>query len=281
VLEFGSTNFAVQQGGGKISEFRQATGSNLLAASGVNPSYAFISGSTLWTAPQNAWSWPPPTAVDSDNYTMTADETGASITAVQVGTPGVGPNVTVTKVFKANLCKEAVDITYTIRANAAAQFAPWEVARVKPGGLAFFPAGSRCGTATCGAKDTLVAPQIAVPTESSSQYFFYDQAANPSNDQKLFADGAGGWLAFTNGTDLYVQKWTDVPLASQAPAEREVEMYDGTTYEELEIQGPYVSLAAAASTSFQITWYVRPLPATASRTAGNQGLVDAVLALVQ
>lgn len=271
VLEFGDTYFAAQAAGGKVVEFRRGSGTNLLTGSSVND---INFGSTLWTSPQSEWGWPPAVELDSNDYTVTVDEAAGSITMVSQVATSVGPSVSVTKVFSADLVEEAIDISYTITngGDAQVQLSAWEVTRVQPGGLSFFPAGMRTGQDG----DTLTA-------ENMADHFWYDHAANPANDEKLFADGAGGWLAFTDGTDLFVKAWTDVPAGSQAPGDAEVEMYDGTGYVELEVQGSYDTLSTAApdnTTTLNERWYVRPLPDGAQRAVGDAGLVTAVTELL-
>jgi hypothetical protein len=246
-------------------------------------------GSTLWTSPQTAWGWPPPTAVDSDDFTATIDEVTGTITMSQPEvTPSVGPNVRVTKAYKANLCKEAIDITYTVTNGGtsalSAPLAAWEVTRVLPGGLMFFPPINASAT-----PDTRFSPASAtnatvITVTTQNSWWWYANPVTSTEGSKLFADGTGGWLALTDGTNLFVKQWTDVPATSQISGEAEVEIYNGNTYVEIENQGPSVTLTGTPpgnSTTFQMRWYVRPLPSTAQKTAGNQALIDAATALMQ
>lgn len=278
VLEFGDTYFEVQKAGGKVIELRRGTGENLFTTSAVNSTNF---GATFWTSPQS-WPWPPPTALDADDYTVTVDEALGTITMVSEATTDA-PLVTVTKVFAANLCDESIDITYTVSnaGTTSVTIAPWEVSRALPEGVSFFPAGSLC--ATC--NNLLTVPIVAVPTgQTDTQYFFYEHGTASDVDKKLFADGTGGWLAWANDTDLYVKKWADVPVSEQltSEGEAEVEIYAGDGYVELEVQGPSATLTAApgGTTSFAMKWFVRTLPTGAQPTAGNQALVDGVLSIV-
>ena len=267
VLSFGDTYFAAVPAGGKIVEFRRSTGSNLLTGNTVHETNF---GATLWTAPQSDWDWPPPTELDADAYTVTFDEAAATITMTSSVATSVGPQVSVQKVFAADLCGDAIDITYTVtnEGASAASFAAWTVARMHPGGLGFF-AGTRTGI------DTDVLPATAM-----DGVIWYDHATQSSTDAKLFADASGGYLAFTDGTDLFVQAFADVAQASQAPNEAEIELYDGMTYVEYEIQGAYASVPAAGTANLQVRWMARPFPTDAARETGNAALVSAVTSLL-
>ena len=268
VLEFGDTYFAVQAAGGKIVEFRRASGSNLLTTSAV---HELNFGSTLWTAPQSEWDWPPPTALDSEAYTVTVDEAAGVITMTSNGMPSVGPDVTVTKVFSADLCGEAIDISYSVANNGAAAImaSAWEVTRVLPGGLSFF-AGPEALLTGDPEKTPLV-------TQYLGGAHWFDHAQNASNDDKTFAEASGGYIAFTQGMDLFVRSWSDV--TAHPPEHGEVELYDGTDYVELEVLGEYGAVGPNPVT-LDMRWLVRPMPEGAQRVAGDATLLAAVEALL-
>jgi hypothetical protein len=269
VLEFGSTYFSAQAAGGKITEFRRVDGANLFTGAAVD---ATNFGSTVWTAPQADWDWPPPPAIDSDPYTVTVDEAAGSITMVSSGVPVAGPNVTVTKVFTADLCAEAVDINLTVTnaGAAAASFSVWQISRVLPGGLSFFPGPEALLTGD--------PEKTPVVTQYVAGAHWFDHAANSVMDDKLFAEASPGWIAFTQGTDLFVKSWTDV--TAHPPQHGEVEIYDGGTYVELEVIGDFASIAPGASAAFDIRWHVRAMPAGAMAVPGDAALLAAVDELV-
>lgn len=104
---------------------------------------------------------------------------------------------------------------------------------------------------------------------------------NLGTGKKLFAEATDGYLAFTRGSDLFVRSWNDVPVDAHPPGHGEVEVYEGTGYVELEVLGPYTSLAPGASTSVDIRWQVRPLPSNASRKVDDSGLLRAVRDLTE
>ena len=274
VLEFGDIYFAVDAAGAKVIEFKRAGGANVFTTDAVD---ATNFGSTLWTAPQADWVWPPVPEVDSAAYTVTVDEAAGSITMVSMGTPSVGPNVTVTKVFTANLCDETIDISYSIAnsGTAAASFSGWEVTRVVPGGLSFW-----------GAEEGYLVededPAKRLTAEFETDTYWFDYATDTTMEGKLFTEGVGGYLAFTQGTDLFVKAFSDVAASAHPPEHGEIEVYSNRTggYVELEVVGGYGSIAAGAAATLEMRWYLRPMPEGATRAVGDAALKAAVLDLI-
>jgi hypothetical protein len=280
VLEFGDTYFAVQAAGGKIIEFRRGSGSNLLTLRGSPGEASYINfGSTLWTSPQSGWNsdsqdnWPPPEATDRGAYNAMVDELQGTITMQSLTLASVGPAVVVTKTFTADRCGGAVHIRYTIRndGDVAVSLAPWEVTRVHPSGLSFFPAGS-----------VRVLGDTPLQLNELSGVFWFDHATSSVDNGKVSADGAEGWIAHTDGQDLFVKAWSDVLEQDQVDGHGEVEIYDGSGsgYIELEVQGAGSSLAAGGETALDVRWFVRPMPTDAARTAGDAALVESVRQLL-
>jgi hypothetical protein len=201
----------------------------------------------------------------------------ASPSFTLTGAANATVGASVTKKFTANLAKGSVDVEYKMTATAAGKsFAPWEISRVpQTGGLSFYPTGS--GAPTSGTFE-------AVPTTTGAGCTWYQGAASrPSADQKLFADGTGGWLAHVQGDLLLLKKFPDLPSGMAASGENEIEIYvsSGANYIELEQQGPYMAVAMGQSLTWTVTWIVRKLPAGMTATPGNQALVDYVKSLVE
>jgi len=270
VLEFAGLYFAVDADGGKVVEFKRAGGENVFTTSAVHETNF---GSTLWTAPQADWDWPPVPEIDSEPYTVTADDAAGTITMVSMGTPSVGPNVTVTKVFTANPCDQTVDISYSIANSGAAavSFSAWDVTRVVPGGLSFW-----------GAEEGLLGASDLMSAEFVTDTYWFDHVVDTTSGLKLFSEGIGGYIAFTQGTDLFVKAFTDVPANGHPPDHGEVEVYEGENdgYVELEVVGSYGSIAAGSSATLEMRWYLRPMPDGATRAVGDAALKAAVLDLI-
>ena len=273
VLEFNSLYFEVEPSlGARISALRWS-GKELLTNAMVN---AMNWGSTFWSSPQSDWGWPPPTAIDSDAYTQTID--ASSFHVVGQTASFAGKTLSMEKDFAADFQHDAVVVTYTMHntGNATFSVAPWEVTRVA-GGLTFFPTG-----------DTQFTPggSNPLPVDAAAGVTWFDVSAHPPDNsaKKLNADGKGGWLAHVAGDLLFLKKFADVPLASQAPGEGDVEIFAQTAagggYLEMENQGAYAPIAPGASSTYTVTWVVRQLPANVTASVGSASLLAFVASLL-
>lgn len=237
------------QVGGRITTFSKGT-ENLLTGPNVNPTYW---GSTLWTSPETQWQQPPPGPIDSEPYAVQASDTALVLT----GMPYAMLGVSVTKTLSAergNGGSFKIEYKLTNTKQTPIMMAPWEVTRVLPRGLTFFPTGTK----------TSFSPGATMPTTTSDgiTWYAYDMAA-VTIDSKLYADAAEGWLAHVAQGLVFIKSFGDVPVAQIAPNEGDVELYTNAlhTYIELENQAAYGAIAPGASTSWSVTWYLRALPA--------------------
>jgi len=258
------------QVGGRITAL-SLTGVNLLTGPEVD---SINWGSTLWTAPQDDWTWPPVPEIDNAPYTATVSDT--LLTLVGPVAPDLG--VSVTKEFSADAGTGWFTITYglTNQSTANRSMAPWEVSRVRPGGLSFFPTGA-------GSTGDLPVTDIGGTT-----WFDYTVPTVPRGGHSAVGDGARGWLAHVESNVLIVKSWTDIPVASQTPGEGEVKLYTApgddnqmAPYVELEVQGPYASIAPGSTVTWTIRWLITFLPDNVSAVAGSPDLVALVDSLVQ
>ena len=237
-------------------------------------------GAVFWTAPQSDWNWPPPSEMDGAAYTPSSSNNVLTMT----GPVGSTDNISITKRYWVNTDNLAVTIEYTIKngGTTAITKAPWEISRVYPGGLTFFP----------NAEDPVVLPGtsnsfLAVPfTTGSGAAWFKYQASAFTQDIKGGADGLEGWAAHvvcgtglektctgTKGSPVLIKEWPDT--TTQAPSEKEVEIYAnaGHNYVEFEQQGDYQSIPAGGTLVWTVHWLVRYLPSTVAPTAGSADLV--------
>jgi hypothetical protein len=219
-------------------------------------------GAVFWTSPQSAWdkNWPPPAALDSSPYT--GGISGAHLALDSTSYAALG--VSVSKDFSADSATGWITIVYTIKASKAVQAAPWENCRVPRGGLAFFPSG------------TSLTKGPLTMTESGDMVWFDDaskSATSPSGD-KAVADGSGGWLAYALGGNLLLRKYVDTPADALAPKEGDDEIYPGSGFLELEVQGPYTSIAAGESLTWTVAWRIVKIPSTVTVSAGSTSLAD-------
>ncbi len=253
VLEFGSTFFEVDPAhGARITSLRHA-GQELLSLTGA-PNYADAVGSTFWPSPQS-WPWPPPAEIDSLPYTASVDDRGVIALS---GQPNAATGLQVSKRFTADLSREALVLEYAMTNVSAepVQWAPWEITRLPATGLAFWPSGGEPFGAGPLATDSALGHTWCDPTLTEGE-------------AKVFADGAGGYLAYLLGDRLLIKQFEDQPASAAAPGEAEVELYvdPGHDYLELENQGAYTTPAPDETLSWRVTWSVRQLPADASRAA--------------
>jgi hypothetical protein len=219
-------------------------------------------GAVFWTSPQKAWdsNWPPPAALDSDPYTG-----GISGNHLVLNSgPYAALGVSVSKDFSADAGTGWVTIAYTIKATKAVQAAPWENCRVPRGGLVFFPAGS-----------SLTKGPLTM-TESAGVDWFDDtsKSAKSTSGEKAIADGSGGWFAYALGGNLFLRKFTNTPASAQAPGEGQDEIYPGSGFLELEVQGPYTSIPANGSLAWTVAWRIVKIPTSVTVSAGSTTLAD-------
>ena len=272
VLGFGNVSFAVDPAGARVTDVHLVDGntSNLLTGPSVN---ATNYGSTFWTSPQSSWGWPPPPEIDTAVYAASATNTSVSF----VGPTNAVLGASVSKRFTADPVNSRIVAEYSISTqDAGKMFAPWEITRVFPGGLTFFPTG--VGGATAGRGFALP------PTQDQAGCTWYQHpGVAPGADQKLLADGSGGWLAHVAGDTVIVKKFADVPADMAAPGEAEIEIFvqGQGAYVEIEQQGAYQAVAPQQPLQWSVTWIVSRLPAAVKPTAGNLELVQFVQGLVR
>jgi hypothetical protein len=259
VLEFGATYFEVSPShGARITSLRHS-GVELLWLTGAS-NYADALGSTFWPSPQS-WPWPPPAQIDNHPYVAAFDPSG-TITAQ--GEENADTSLKVTKQFSANLAREAIEIEYAMTniGTESVEWAPWEITRMPATGLAFWPTGSE--------------PWGLQPLASqAAQGHTWCDPSKTEGEGKLFADGAGGYLAYLVGDRLLLKQFQDQPASEVAPGEAEIELYvnPGHDYVEVENQGALARIAPGQTVRWQVAWYVRQLPAKVVPSLGNPDLI--------
>jgi len=263
VLEFADIIFECDPAlGARVTAF-SLDGYNFLTGPEID---ADNHGSTFWPSPQSDWGWPPPEQLDRAPFQAAVN--GAAIELV--GQPSAQLGLRFSKRFSADPAKGAVVLQYSIENTGASSrsVAPWEVSRVHPNGLTFFPAGqARPGSGSFSPLQTL---------DAAGATWFAHDPASLSGDGKLFADSSRGWLAHLAGDALFIKSFPDVGAAEQAPGEAEIEIYASRAYVEVEQQGPYAPLASGETASWTVRWYARKLPAGLDASPGSQALLDLV-----
>lgn len=249
--------------GGRIASLRHGA-RELLVSPSVHPDNW---GATLWTSPQSDWGWPPVAAVDSEPYALV--EHGPNAITLRSPVATMGPRRFHITKRAAVVAGGSIDLRYAITNLGDAPFAMacWEVSRVFPGGLSFFPTGL--------AALTEVPPHGPLEPDTEAGFSWFDHAAfAPGHNRKLHADGEGGLLAHCVDDLLLLKCFTDTPPADQAPGEGEVELFafeDGS-YVELEVQGAYASIEPGAELAFGVRTHVAPCPVPRTDRAGLAAL---------
>jgi len=261
------------QKGGRIASLLM-DGADFLTDSTAND---FNWGSTFWFSPQHDWHWPPAAQIDNLPYQVTVENNAMVMTSA----PDPKTGLVVTKTISSESSHEVFVVQYTITNHSAAprKVAPWEVTRVRPKGLAFFPAGQ--GAARGG-----LLPSTRL--EHNVYWYTYDTQKLPlKGDRQLYADGSEGWLAQINDRYILIKKFPDISPETTAPEEGEVELYASEVtpanpgYVEIEHQGAYTTLKPGASLTWTCTWIFRKLPAGLQPITGNKALVEYVRKLVR
>jgi hypothetical protein len=264
-LVLGDVTLAVApKTGGRITTLALG-GENLLTGPEVNPLYW---GSTLWISPEaKLWMQPPPAPIDSDPYVASATDTVLTLEGDEYDTLGIS----VTKSFTTNPAKNAFEVQYALNneSQAAVMMAPWEVTRVKPRGVTFFPKGPSMSLST----------GATFPTTESNGIVWYTYDANAvTADSKLYADATEGWVAHAAAGLVFIKSFQDLSAAEIAEKEGDVELYTNKlhTYVEVENQGAYVTIPPGMSSSWKVTWYLRKLPQGVDASAGSAELAQFV-----
>src|SRR5262249_7458137 len=157
------------------------------------------------------------------------------ITATSAPSTANGKRFVVSKVFHADFAKRAIVIDYKITNMGTATFklSHWEVTRVLPNGLMFFPTGTTIKL------DFL---HHFVQVKEAQGYTWYANATQVPlmGESTAGADSPGGFIAqvapHAKGDLLFVKAFKAITLASEPPGHYPLEFYcnDPHTYVELE-----------------------------------------------
>ncbi|MCL5021288.1 MAG: DUF4380 domain-containing protein [Bacteroidetes bacterium] len=235
--------------------------------------YEFISGpdvmqgnygSTFWPSPQSDWSWPP-AVLDSEPYSATTE--GDTLQFTSSGDARTGLQV-VKKIFPGkmgwlNLVYSMKNITDSVR-----KVAPWEITRIRKGGLLFFSVGHN----PLGGKSFDQAPARIIDGVA----WYKDKKQRPANNLLTTADGTEGWAAYAIDGRLFLKKFPNISPDMLAPHEGEITFYVSkeADYVEFEVQGKYESLEPGRSSTWQVQWIVVNIPGEVVIGEGSRALVD-------
>lgn len=255
--------------GARISSFKIDSEEILFQSTSAGD---YLWGSTLWQSPQSEWNWPPSVALDQSPYS--GGITGNQI-ILRSSVDETYSHLVFKKTFSADLSDTSITMVYTMinKGTTAHSYAAWEVSRVPAGGISFFPKG-----------EGNIEGNLAGQTELINNVVWYEQNNSDPAGQKFMCDGAEGWSAHVNSdAKLFVKKFDDAPATSNAPGEKEIELYYSgpTGYIELENQSAYTNIPVGDSVSWTMKWYLRDLPSGIQAQAGSSNLVSYVRSIVK
>lgn len=246
--------------GGRLEGF-SLNGENCLSGKNVNSGNW---GTSMWPSPQSAWGWPPSQQLDNLAYSVVSDSTEIVLRSQKDPKQAF----VFTKSYKIDPKDTSLVVTYKILndTTVAQKVAAWEISRVAPGGLTFYPSG-----------DEAKRGQLAPLTKDSSgvTWFQYSAETIPTGVPKLLADGKEGWLAqVTNGL-LLVKSFEDVVAGKYAPEEGEIELYANPdhSYIEIEQQGTYVEVQAGGEIVYVVRYKLMKLPSSVHVNIGDVDLL--------
>ena len=221
-------------------------------------------GSTLWTAPQSDWGWPPYTVLDSKEY-----ETNIIGNKLKmVSKPDTLSGLQFEKTFTVAR-NHYIQIKYQIRniSKSPKGVGAWEVTRVPCGGVVFFPWGG---------SEKLPQSSLTDYIQKENINWISINKTPLQNHQKLFSTASEGWLAYVLNRTLFIKKFEDIKYAQYSPNQGEVEIYvdKDKSYAELENQGSYQLLQPSKTISYTVSWYLVPIPKSINLTIGSDQLIS-------
>jgi hypothetical protein len=198
VLEFApdggeSTKFTcTAEDAGRITGLSLGDDDLLVSAQTANETgYEGLYGSSFWVSPQAVWSWPPPASYDKDAYSVAVDEDDISVELT--GPTDSTYGLRLVKRFTLDLVRGAVRLTYSIVRDdgsaTGAAIAPWEITRVGPGGITFFPTDVGA-TSTAGGGF----PPVPTTTAANATWFAHDPSTVDSGGERTLTAGCRGWI---------------------------------------------------------------------------------------
>jgi hypothetical protein len=260
-LKTGNTLMRIATHGGRIISYTYKN-KELLTQAKENQNY----GSTLWTAPQSAWGWPPSEVFDKNEYTV--KNTGRILK--MVSQPDSKSGFQLEKKWRL-VGADVVQVDYKIRniSSKPKSVGAWEVTRVPSGGIVLFPQGESGKVP----KSTL----IPDPQKDGVNWISVSKAPL-ANHVKLFSTAGEGWLAYVIDGLLFIKQFPDTHPVKYAPEQGEVEVYfhKDKSYIELENQGEYELLEPGKTLNYRVNWRLVAIPTSLNIEVGSKELLTFV-----
>ena len=257
ILKSGKTVMKISTKGGRIVSYRY-DGRELLTQSTENENF----GSTLWTAPQSDWGWPPYDVLDNQDYVVV--EYGKGLKLISKPDPKSGFQFE--KSWEVNK-NQSIHIKYVIRniSTSTKSVGAWSVTRVPCDGFVFFPDGG---------KGKVPDSNLMLDIQNEGINWILLNKTQIKEQQKLFSTASEGWLAYAINGVLFIKQFPDTNPENYSPQQGEVEIYvkENKSYIELENQGNYQLLQPGESLSYVENWYLLSIPKEINIISGNREL---------
>lgn len=258
-VKSGKTVMKISVNGGRIISYSYE-GKEILTQSTAHENF----GSTLWTAPQSNWGWPPYDVLDNQKYRV--DRRNSQLLRM-ISKPDPKSKFQIEKSWRP-VGKDAIQIEYLIRnlSRHDQLVGPWEITRVSCGGLAFFPEGG---------KGRVPESNLNIDLKKEGINWISIDKTPKTNHEKLFSTAREGWQAYEVNGLLFIKQFPDTKPENYSPGQGEVEIYVDKlkSYIELENQGEYQKLEPGKSLIYSEKWYIMPIPEGVETFAGNSELV--------
>lgn len=265
-MKAGKAMMKISDKGGRIISFTYDR-KEILTQSSEHENF----GSTLWTAPQSDWGWPPFAVLDCMDYQVEQMANVLKMTSQPDQKSGFQFMKTCTVAGD-----NSIKIEYLIRniSEKPKSVGPWDVTRVPCGGIAFFP---------CGEKGIVPESNLKPDIEKEGISWISIDKRPISDNLKMFSTAKEGWLAYAINGLLFVKQFPDTNPESYSPKQGEVEIYINKekSYIELENQGAYQLLKSGETLNYRETWSLSPIAKTIKIESGNQKLVELVRQLIK
>lgn len=256
-LKSGKTVMKISAKGGRIVSYKLGE-KEMLTQTSEHENY----GSTLWTAPQSDWGWPPYDILDNQDYNVEECENDLKL----ISKPDPKSGFQFEKSWNVNE-DQSIHIEYLIRniSNSIKSLGAWEVTRVPCGGLVFFPDGGVAKVPGSSLK-----PDIQI---DGINWIHIDKKPILEH-KKLFSTAKEGWVAYAISGLLFVKQFPDTKPENYSPQQGEVEIYvnKDKSYIELENQGNYQVLQPGETLSYDENWYLISIPKEINIIPGKREL---------
>jgi hypothetical protein len=265
-LEAGKMRMTISANGGRIVSLK-FNETEFLTQASEHENF----GSTLWTAPQSNWGWPPFAVLDSMEYKVIRQGNILKMTS----NPDPKSGFQIEKTWQPS-GENSILINYSIRniSDQSKSVGAWEVTRVPCGGLAFFPDG--------GEGKVPVSKLKPDSRQKGINWLSVNKQPIPHH-LKLYSTASEGWIAYAIQGMLFIKQFPDTKPEEYSPQQGEVEIYinKDKSYTELENQGVYQTLNPGEALNYQESWYIAPIPERWETEVGNEKLVGKVRQIIK